>query len=147
VKIIEQNRGCNENHYDIHHREGKLEFVEWFVKKCKELNPSTNEIDFLAVANHIGVTKKTVVAWYTGMSEPSSKSVDKIAAKFGTEAYDLLHYLGPGEKDYIYTFDPLSRAALLEYRKRMKERNILPGDPEGLELLKSTLKEFGVDLN
>ena len=83
-----------------------MQFKDWITHKLIEYEVSTGtHITVSEYANHIGVAQSVLSQWMNGTRTPShQKSIDKLAAIFGEEVYQVLG------KETTQRYNPISAA-------------------------------------
>ena len=122
-------------------------FRTWFLRQWAELDKRegrrTTQQDLAA---YLDITRSAVAQYISGRNVPSGTNLQKVAAKFGKEVYEILEVPRPSDLDR-FEFELRVRRAVTEATRIMVDRRIDPNSEEGEQILKDVLSKFSLDVN
>ena len=109
------------------------EMANWLMEKYLDWQRDAGELKTAAeFAAYIGVSQPTISMWLSGKREPHGKNVDKLAAKFGPEIYDILGLARPDPDlqpllSAYDDMDPEARQSLLRILESEEQFSLVAG--------------------
>jgi len=84
-----------------------MEFKEWITSKFLDYERQIGQrATITQFADHIGVAQSVLSQWMNGTRSPGNKkSIEKLAAVFGPEVYEVV-----GKSSTVFNYDPISEA-------------------------------------